>query len=467
MARPRTGTLFQRKRGGMLLWHAQITVEEGGEKKRPIFNLETEDRGLARRKMQRLVRSLDKKPETETPTTIDEAKALAKAPETLADYFSLWQERYPVKSASDDKQRFRDYVPDHIKSMCLVDVRKLHVEACIQEVREQGRSDETARKVRTLLHRVFKRAWKDELIRENPVAKTDAPKGKSKKRRVVMSNEELALACTDAKTPEKVRMIWLTQRFTGMRSGDACSLLWEDIQWATGEIMVPNDKTGEHRPIVMHPLLSEMLRRWHVKAGEPTSGLVYPARGGERYAKRGTSFARQLRRALKAQGVTRPELFTATERTLPVDDHSIRRLFATSLADSGVNLQRAMALTGHSSRETHERYIRNTRQMREVPSESVASFSDGLRNSERQLPAAVLKKANDVGGVDGTRTRGLRRDSAKGSLDHERTEISDDHRSTHSHEDGARRPSAEHPELQQAQRTRNGALRASLVLCED
>mgnify|MGYP001616957471 CR=1 FL=1 len=56
MARPRTGSLSQRKRGSRLIWHAQITVEHpDGTKKRPIYSLDTTDRVVAEQKLRDIV----------------------------------------------------------------------------------------------------------------------------------------------------------------------------------------------------------------------------------------------------------------------------------------------------------------------------------------------------------------------------------------------------------------------------
>jgi hypothetical protein len=53
--------------------------------------------------------------------------------------------------------------------------------------------------------------------------------------------------------------------------------------------------------------------------------------------------------------------------TLPVDFHSFRRAFNTALAESGVNLQRAMHVAGHSDAKTHMRYVMRGSGMRSIP----------------------------------------------------------------------------------------------------
>jgi len=50
-----------------------------------------------------------------------------------------------------------------------------------------------------------------------------------------------------------------------------------------------------------------------------------------------------------------------------VDWHSFRRAFATSLAEAGVNEQRAMLLTSHSDSKVHARYVQETQAMQVIP----------------------------------------------------------------------------------------------------
>jgi hypothetical protein len=78
-----------------------------------------------------------------------------------------------------------------------------------------------------------------------------------------------------------------------------------------------------------------------------------------------------------ARGLTprQRELFEETEFTKPVDFHSFRRAFKQALADAGVELQTAMALSGGSDAKAHRRYLNNTSKMRRIPAAALPSFS--------------------------------------------------------------------------------------------
>src|SRR5690606_26758305 len=64
-----------------------------------------------------------------------------------------------------------------------------------------------------------------------------------------------------------------------------------------------------------------------------------------------------------------------TEFTKPVDFHSFRRAFKQALADAGVELQTAMALSGASDAKAHQRYLANTAKMRRLPEAALPTFS--------------------------------------------------------------------------------------------
>ena len=95
------------------------------------------------------------------------------------------------------------------------------------------------------------------------------------------------------------------------------------------------------------------------------------------------------------------ELFEETEFTRPVDFHSFRRAFKQALADAGVELQQAMALSGASDAKTHQRYLANTSKARRLPEAALPSFS--MSHAESQ--DAETRSSDFLRAGDGIRTR--------------------------------------------------------------
>jgi hypothetical protein len=100
----------------------------------------------------------------------------------------------------------------------------------------------------------------------------------------------------------------------------------------------------------------------------------------------------------------RSELFTETKHTAPVDFHSFRRAFATALAGSGVNVQTAMVLAGHSDARTHLGYVALAAEQQPIPAAALPRLTprkgivppivpaetiegDGCRRNHRKQPS--------------------------------------------------------------------------------
>lgn len=406
MGRPRTGT--KELRFGT--WHARITIEDG---KREWYSLGTGDEALASRRLQRLVEKTSK---GERPPT--EAELAAAVPElskdwsTFREYAEIWIQRREdegVVSARDEAHNLRAYAYPILGSKRLSEVKPADVKQVISAALAAGRSHETVRKIRAAVFRVFRSAVvTDELVQDNPVAKTELPKRRGvvavKKKRTILTDEEIAQYLACSKVDEELQLMSLVARVEGgMRTGDLNRWEWTHIETSDfAHCIVPRSKTEEPQVLEIPEVLRDRLRaRWE-RAGRPSSGPVFPARRGPNQggfrAKRGISFAGRLRRDLEKAGLTRREIFHETATTLPVDFHSFRRAFNTALAAAGVNVQTAMRLAGHADERTHMRYVMDVPEMRRIPEAAIprlkpsGSSATGFATERGQNPLAKITK---------------------------------------------------------------------------
>lgn len=168
--RRRTGSLTLRKRAGKMTWCAQVTVDtDDGATKRVLYSLDTDDRTIAKRKLRKLVSRLDNEREVRR----DDAGAA----ETVADYFAAWLERrradgYDVR---DDECAIRKWALGELGWMMLHEVKASHLRAVLSAVANAGRSRHSVKRVRGALYRLFKSAWCDEVINENPMSRVEIP----------------------------------------------------------------------------------------------------------------------------------------------------------------------------------------------------------------------------------------------------------------------------------------------------
>ena len=409
MPKPRTGALV--KPGADGIWKGRITAEDGS---RPLYSLGTCDRALAKRKLAQLARG-------DVPET-------TVCSDTVTVYSEGWIERRKtlgVAKAPYEEGILKNHVLGTIGRMLLVDVRTRHCQAIVDEAIRKGLSRETAVQVRGTMNRLFEQAWREELIEVNPVKRVHVPMTTEVKReRVILDDDEFSRFVACPAVDLEIRMLGACSRIIGgMRAGDLNQWDWRLVDradFATCSIL--RSKKRRPQELIIPAEFRPLLRQWWERAGKPTSGPVFPARGGKnagKFKKKKGAYAERLRKALIAAGIFRlppvrearrvrvgredrtreavrlvphPDdpLYVDTLTTRKVDFHSFRRAFSTALAESNVNAQRAMRLADHSSTRAHERYLMRTKRMQIIPPEIVPALPSAATELPKPKPPAPV-----------------------------------------------------------------------------
>lgn len=444
--------LFHREPGG---WYGRWFAVVDGVRMRVTRKLDTHNKAVARRKLNRLVAGGDAGREAiERSETFAEVATRVHAARVADD----------VVTVKDEWARLDRFVLPHVGGTDITKIATSDVNEVLAAVKAAGRSKQTCQHVRQAMAAVFKAARREGVIEANPVDDAELPPFPKivRKERAVLTDAELAAYLGWEHPQEQWRdairerqtMACLARMFGGLRTGDLHELRWEAFDVECGRFAwgwAPRRKTRRPQLLEVPDMLRPMLRDWWERAGRPSAGLVFPARRGKRAgeSKIGVSHARAFRRDLRrAFGVEVPEfhekgrsngrrlttmqwtqarpltqrereLFEETEYTLPVDFHSWRRAYTQALADADVNAQQASALAGHASLAAHARYLANSGKPRSIPAAALPSLDvralvgaevdlrDPLRGVST-LPRFSIQR--DLSGADGTRTRGLLRD---------------------------------------------------------
>ncbi len=220
-----------------------------------------------------------------------EVKAGAYSPQhrsgsvSVGQYATTWGENRKNKTASDDRQRLRDYFTGPFGSIRLNQFGTREAKAVVDylasKVREGALAARTARNIKGVIVTMFRDACTEELIDSNPfgrLPKNVLPKPEPSERKVY-TQAEVTTLLTDERIPDAVRIFLTLLLYTGVRQGEACGLRfgdWDD-EADLGCLKVHSQydgrslKTGRPRKVPVHPALAEKLRRWRDQGFE----LVY------------------------------------------------------------------------------------------------------------------------------------------------------------------------------------------------
>ena len=195
--RPRKGSLAMRGK----TWHARLTMTVDGESVRRWFDLGTDNRSAARRKLARILAGQvrDEAPSAEA----------ARAPETVASYAATWMtraasavsRRWATRSASSsacgsprsgDAARRGDGFPRSKRARRRRDGSAASEKRKGQTTEPKPYSRQSVAHIRATIFRLFDAAWRDELIPENRVARVSVPEMvETRKPRAVLTDAEV------------------------------------------------------------------------------------------------------------------------------------------------------------------------------------------------------------------------------------------------------------------------------------
>ncbi len=424
MTKKPTGYLYWRKSG----WRARIKMEVDGEWIRQTFDLKTDNKAAARVKLKRL---LEQHAPSETEAV--RVETFREAAERVVDASSIGTKEARLT-------RLRSHVFGCIGNIPVDKLRAADVSEVLKSAADCGQSKQSIQHLRNDISSVLSELWRDEMIAENVASKARIPKSAKvdTRERAVLSDEELIVylgwehpaKAYRVATLERQTMACVSRMFGGLRLGDIRTIRWEAFDIDGGNFptgWAPRRKTKRPQLLEVPEMLRPILRDWWERAGRPAEGLMFPVRKGATAGqeRKPSSPAKALRRDLaRAMGLQVPvrtpikrrngrddvrvtwaegrkpnprerELLEETEFTRPVDFHSFRRAFKQALADAGVELTQAMALSGATDVKAHQRYLANTSKMRQLPAAALPNLATRVSHNDDSHAHLESHPAND------------------------------------------------------------------------
>jgi site-specific recombinase XerD len=227
----------------------------------------------------------------------------------------------------------------------------------------QGLSARSIRKYHTMLHSIFKRAVRDQLVATNPCEQTELPKVITKKSRTLTPDEFSVLL---AAVPDRYRLMVETAIETGMRWGELIALKPRHVDFLRRTITVEDtiievskkhSPTGERYIAKPYPKDNEartfaVRQDWldavaaHMKVNDiGRDDLLFTTSAGTPIS-RNTFRTRVWQPTVKASGVT-----------FNVRMHDLRHAHASWLLAGGSDLKSVMDRLGHAQIQTTQKYL--------------------------------------------------------------------------------------------------------------
>ena len=277
--------------------------------------------------------------------------------QTVRQYLDEWLVTIVRKNAAGTLGRYSNTVRRFLKSLEKVADQPLrslspqHIEIFLNRRLNEGVAPKTAIVDVKTLSVAFYRAERYSYIDKNPVDPVKLPKAVSSEREVFSLDEIHKLV--KAAPNEDWQTFILLGAFTGARLGDCLRMTWDNLIPEHRVISYRQEKTDKLVILPVHADLLTHLNRLseHGTVGPLCRSLASKSQAG----KNGLSeeFKRVVRRAgLDLMVVKGKGTRNFARRTF----HSLRHTFSSLLAGHGVSEEMRMRLTGHSSREIHQRY---------------------------------------------------------------------------------------------------------------
>ena len=293
---------------------------------------------------------------------------------TIDQWFNEWVETYKARNVKPTtleiyKRHYRVHIQGSLGKKYLVDVRANDIQKLFNTMADNQYSMSTIEHVKNVINGMMAQAYKNKLIKENPMMFITVPNGKEKKDRVALTKEEqnLFLEYAEKYSPQTYTLFALAL-CTGMRKGELFALRWEDVDFTNRVIHVtgtlsklshaapyrgtPKTKTSL-RDIPMMDYAYKILKQqkkeqmeMRLMQGEKwkplpdLENLVFTSNTGKsRLSSSIFSIMNKIIKHIKEDG----------KQINDFPFHVLRHTFATRAIEGGMNPQTLKTILGHSS----------------------------------------------------------------------------------------------------------------------
>lgn len=281
---------------------------------------------------------------------------------TVDAWFHIWMNEYKAKQVKPTTCRVYDttytiHIKPYIGDEKLKDIRPLHLQQILNTESEKTKQ-QTLSGIHIVMNMLFKQAFKNGIIPQNPAERTTLPHLPEDVERRVMTIDEQQVFLKYARH-SKYGELFETALSTGLRSGELRALEWQDIDFENRIIHIrgtlsylrgryykstPKSRSSR-RDVPMIDNVYQILlsrkklsveRNFHSDLGN----FVFTTESGEPLP--ANSLLYYINRI-------QDEIKKDIPEWNPIHPHTLRHTFATRAIEGGMEPQTLKAILGHSS----------------------------------------------------------------------------------------------------------------------
>lgn len=247
-----------------------------------------------------------------------------------------------------------------LESLTAIDARHWR-----ESLQDAGRTGKTVMAYMKDAGAVYRAAIREGLISFNPFTALEAIDTSDSQERKPFTPEEVSALMKAAPT-EEWRGLILVAAFTGLRLGDAARLSWSSVDLEAKRITLVPSKTKKKKREVRIPIQPDLLAFFEsvtIHSDKPDASVFEKLSTVGIGARAGLS--QTFNKIMQTAGVDRGKPSRVIEEgrdsgkgriTYERGFHSLRHTFTTWLRTAGVSEEDRMALTGHTTRDSHQIY---------------------------------------------------------------------------------------------------------------
>jgi site-specific recombinase XerD len=213
-------------------------------------------------------------------------------------------------------------------------------------------------------------------------------------RQDILKKRKLRQIVTEAQSRSWFRPVVMTAFYGGLRRKEIVNLEWGQINFDQKYITVTESKSGKERTIPIRSKLFQILKAWHRKEGQPTSGLVFPSK--KAYTENTKMSKSNITKVFKKYALK-------AQLSKSVNFHGLRHSCATELLKMGLDINEVSKILGHSSLEITKVYehltagdLKDKLEKIEAQHENTSETSEELMKQIKALKRENARLRNEM-----------------------------------------------------------------------